>query len=466
MAKAHISKRTVDAAAPAGRDTFVWDDELIGFGLKVTPSGAKSYVYQYRMGGRGSPTRRYTIGRHGAGLTPDLARDRAKKLAASVVNGVDPLEQERAGRREREEAERLATRSNVRAVVDRFVETHVAANWSSTDAAAVPLRRYVIGLVGDKLIADVTKSDVAAIIDSVPAAQVAMRRKLWAIMSKFFRWAVARGEIETSPMDGMEAPPAPASRDRVLSDDELRLAWNATSSLGEPFGPLYRLLIITGQRRDEVAGMDWAELDRDAQLWRLPKERAKNGIASDIPLSGLAVAELDRLAGVASTDPARRKWPRRGFVFTTTGETAVSGYSRAKRRWDAALAQLAAKERDEPVENVKVPRWTVHDLRRTLATGLQRLGVRFEVTEAVLNHVSGARSGVAGVYQRYAWTTEKRAALEAWATHVVLVEAGLDETSGGRLVAEIARALFGLARGEIEGANVIPLDLGRARKSN
>jgi integrase len=463
VAKAHISKRVVDAAAPADRDAFVWDDELVGFGLKVTPSGRKSYIFQYRMGGRSTPTRRYTIGRHGAGLTPDLARDRAKKLAALIVNGVDPLEQERSEREQRQEAERLAERSNVRAVVDRFVETHVAANWSSEAAAAVPLRRNLVGLVGDKLIAEVTKADIAEVVDSVPARQAASRRKLWAIMSKFFHWAAARGEIEASPMDGMEAPPTPPSRDRVLSDDELRLAWKATAKLNAPFGPLYRLLIITGQRRDEVAGLDWSELDRPSAVWRLPKERAKNGKASDIPLSTLAVAELDRLAGVAGAGEATRKWPRRGLVFTTTRETAVSGFSRAKRRWDAALAQLAADERDEPIEAISIPRWTIHDLRRTLATGLQRLGVRFEVTEAVLNHVSGARSGVAGVYQRYAWANEKRAALDAWATHVRLIEVGLDEESAGRLIGKIARGLFELARAETAGTNVVPISAAARR---
>lgn len=452
MAKAKISKRTVDAASRADRDYFVWDEELTGFGLKVTPAGAKSYIFQYRMGGRGSPTRRYTIGRHGAGLTPDLARERAKKLAASVVNGVDPLAAERAESAARKVQDELAARANVAAAVRRFVETHVAANWSDDEAAAGPLRRHLVAMHGDRLLAELTPADIAAVVDGIPARQVALRRKLWAIMGKFFRWAAARGEIAASPMADMEAPPAPASRDRVLSDAELRLAWKATGDLGAPFGPLYRLLILTGQRREEVSGLEWLELDRAERLWRLPAARAKNGVAHDVPLSDLAVAEIDAIAGVDVVAKKDRKWPRRGLVFTTTGKTAVSGYSRAKSRWDTAIEKLAA---EEDADAPPLPRWVIHDLRRTLATGLQRLGVRFEVTEAVLNHVSGARGGVAGVYQRYGWAEEKRAALVSWAQHVVLVDAGLDERTGGALVAALAKAM--LAVGRDPDSNVVPI---------
>lgn len=413
MATGRVTKGAVDALQAGARNVFLWDTRLRGFGVKVTPSGAKTYVYQYRLGGRGSPTRRYTIGRHGDGLPPDLARERAEKLAAKVVHGIDPLEEERAERAER------AGRVTFRDAAKRFVETHVAANWKSApEAASRPLRLHVTPVLGAKPLAEIKRADVAAMLDRIPIEQVALRRTVYAVTSKLFAWAVARGEIESSPLDKFEAPPLPASRDRVLSEEELRYAWKATAGLEYPFGPLYRILILTGQRRDEVAGLRWAELDRAGALWRLPKERAKNAVASDVHLTARVVAELDALAGCDGVDEAERKWPRRGLIFTTTGKTPVSGFSRAKRRWDAEIRALIAKERKEPAEQVTVPRWVVHDLRRTLATGLQRLGIRFEVTEAVLNHVSGARSGVAGVYQRYGWEAEKRAALEAWARHV------------------------------------------------
>jgi integrase len=145
-------------------------------------------------------------------------------------------------------------------------------------------------------------------------------------------------------------------------------------------------------------------------MWHLPAERAKNGFAFDLPLSSLAVQELAAMKGKGD------KWPRKGLLFSTTGKTPVSGFSKAKARLDAEIAKLNDEEPLAP--------WRLHDLRRTLATGMQRLGVRFEVTEAILNHVSGAKSGVAGVYQRHDWADEKRTAIEAWACHVagLLVE--------------------------------------------
>jgi integrase len=198
----------------------------------------------------------------------------------------------------------------------------------------------------------------------------------------------------------------------VLTNEELRLAWHAAEGLGYPFGPLVRLLLLTGQRREEVAGLRWQELNRGAAAWTLPRERAKNCKSHLVPLSQPAIGLLDGIARSA-------KWPRTGFVFTTTGATPVSGYSRAKRRLDEAMIDLLNEEDQDAEEEVSaVPPWRLHDLRRTVATGLQRLGIRFEVTEAVLNHVSGVRSGVAGVYQRHDWAEEKRDALEKWAAAV------------------------------------------------
>jgi integrase len=197
-------------------------------------------------------------------------------------------------------------------------------------------------------------------------------------------------------MAGMERPSGPASRDRVLEDWELKLVWQASHKLGSPFGPLVRLLILTGARREEVAGLSWAELREDAAMWHLPAERAKKGNPLDLPLTSLALQELAALKGKGD------KWPRKGLLFSTTGKTPVSGFSKAKARLDAEIAKLN--------EGEALNAWRLHDLRRTLATGMQRLGVRFEVTEAILNHVSGAKSGVAGVYQRHNWADEKRTA--------------------------------------------------------
>jgi integrase len=254
---------------------------------------------------------------------------------------------------------------------------------------------------------------------------VALRRNVYAVVRRLLRWAKGRGDVESNPLEDFEAPVSATARDRVLTDQELRWVWLASASLGYPFRALYRLLTATGQRREEVSALDWRELNRAAAEWTLPAARAKNGIASIVHLSALAIAELDEIAG-------EERWPKRGLVLSTTGKTPVSGYSKGKARLDAALMKLARAEAveagDDP-EHVEIAPWRVHDLRRTFATGMQRLGVRFEVTEAVLNHVSGSKAGVAGVYQRHDWRDEKRDALNAWAAHVERIVSGVEETN-------------------------------------
>jgi integrase len=159
------------------------------------------------------------------------------------------------------------------------------------------------------------------------------------------------------------------------------------------------MLLVTGQRREEVAGMRWSELDRELREWTIPGERTKNSKTHVVPLSSLAVRLIDVLA-------ASQAWPAKGPVFTTRGDVPISGFSKIKKQLDASMCREAAHRELSP--------WRMHDLRRTLATGLQRLGVRFEVIEAILNHVSGSKSGIAGVYQRHEWASEKREALERW----------------------------------------------------
>lgn len=399
MATGKITKRSVDAATAGATDVFLWDEALKGFGLKVTRNGAKTYLLQYRMGGRGSPTRRHTIGRHGSPWTPTTAREEAERLLTQVARGVDP----RAAEIERE---RVAADLAFDGYVERYLREYGVKRWRPSTYPTVEsnLRRYVVPVLDRKPLSDIGRSDLVALFDSLPTGKPALPRNVYAHTSKLFSWAVERGDIDRSPFDGLKAPPTVASRERTLSDDEVRRVWLAAETLGYPFGPMIRLLLLTGQRRDEVAALSWAECDRALVEWTLPAARAKNGKTHEVPLSKAALAILDKLAGSEA-------WPRTGLIFTTTGKTPASGHSRAKTRLDGAMVTLAPEERLTP--------WRIHDLRRTVATGLQRLGVRFEVTEAVLNHVSGSRSGVAGVYQRHNWRDEKRAALDAWADHVL-----------------------------------------------
>jgi integrase len=394
MASEKITKRTVDAVRPGPREMFIWDAELRGFGLRVTPKGSKSYVLQYRMGGRESRTQRYTIGKHGSPWTPEGARKEAERLLIMVRQHTDPVD---ADRQRRRQAVELAFDS----YVDGFTKTYLERRWKQWQLGAGVLRREVIPVLRNKPLPRIQRSDLNPIWDRLQD-RPAVARLTHATLRKLFRWTVSRGDLDRSPMEGMEAPPAVPARDRVLSDEELRVVWECLPTLGWPFEPYFKLLILTAQRREEVAGMDWSELSREKSEWVLPGRRTKNAKEQQLPLSRLAKTVLEEIAEGES-------WPRRGLVFSTTGATPISGFSKAKRRLDQLMSEALGG---------RFNAWRAHDIRRTVATGLQRLGVRLEVTEAVLNHVSGSRSGIVGVYQTWHWGPEKRAALEAWAEHV------------------------------------------------
>jgi len=400
MPTKRVNKTNVDALVLAQGETFLWDDDLHGFGVKATAAGAKSYLIQYRIGGRGAKARRLTIGKHGSPRTPTTARTEAERLLLQVRQGFDVAELKR-------EKARQAQDLGFKSYVDRFVELCLKERWErSWKEAERELRRHVVPVLRDKPLPELTRTDLKAVLDRL-RGKAATRRKVYAILRRMFRWAVSEGDLDRNPLEGMEAPPIPRSRDRVLADWELRLAFEAAGRLGRPFGPLIRLLILTGQRMKELADADWSELDRAETLLKIPAIRAKNRRATDVALSEAIVEELDAIAGGPD-------WPVRGFVFTTTGRTPVSGLSKAKRHLDEGIQNLAL-ERDEQRD---ISGWCYHDLRRTFATGMQRLGVRFEVTEALLNHISGSRGGVAGIYQRHDWKDEKREALRAWDAHV------------------------------------------------
>lgn len=264
------------------------------------------------------------------------------------------------------------------------------------------LRLHIKPVLREKALPTMTRPDVVAVFDRMPAEQVANRRNVFAVLRRLFRWAVSRGDISASPMEGMETPRAVKPRERWLSDKELARVWLHAPKCHHCFGPIVRLLIVTGQRREEIGGLQWEELDRDEREMRLSGARTKNGEPTLVPLNDLAIAELDQVAGSEA-------WPRRGRVFPTATSAAFTAYHKGKTKLDKLISQ----DGGAPMQP-----WRLHDLRRTLATGFQRLGVRFEVTEAVLNHVGGSRSGVAGIYQRHDWKPEKREALVMWNDHL------------------------------------------------
>lgn len=391
MATGKITKRSVDSFSVGNRDQFLWDEDLKGFGLKLTPNGARSYVYQYRLGGREAKVRRYTIGSHGSPWTPTTARDEAVRLTYIVAQGFDPVARDM-------ERRRVDVELAFEAYSARFLGSCTGVGWRRMVERT--LRLHAVPVLGKKAVPGITRSDITSVLDRIPVTNAALRRNTFAVLRRLFRWATARGDIERSPFEGMDTPPAVAARERVLTDPELAAVWKATDGISRLFGSIIKMLIVTGQRREEVAGLDWRELDRASTTWTLPKERVKNGNSNLVPLNDLALQLLDQTAG-------SQEWPKRGLVFATSGGKSFSGFAKGKAQLDKRLGW------DDAIEP-----WRIHDLRRTLATGLQRLGTRFEVVEAVLNHVSGSKSGVAGIYQRHDWANEKRMALQAWGRHI------------------------------------------------
>lgn len=257
-----------------------------------------------------------------------------------------------------------------------------------------------------KRVQDIAKRDILDLSDDIVdrgGGQSANRTL--ATVRKFFSWCVERHIIGHSPCTGVKDPVAKVSRNRVLTDDEIRWLWQAATECAFPFGTLAKALLLTGQRRDECAAMCDPEIDPDAKRWTILGARAKNGKPHDVPLSDAMLAVLD----------SPRVKSKVGFLFTTNGRTHITGYSKAKREIDAAMLAATRAERGP---DFLIPNWRFHDLRRTVAIGMARLGIALPVIEKVLNHTSGSFSGIVSVYQRHHYLDEKRHALETWARHI------------------------------------------------
>jgi integrase len=229
-----------------------------------------------------------------------------------------------------------------------------------------------------------------------------------------FTWLQHQRRVTSNPCTGLHRPAAPRARERTLSNDEIRLFWQACAEVGEPFGSVFKLLLLAGARLNEVAGMRRDELREDG-TWHLPGNRTKNKRPHTVPLPPAAHAFIAAAPG------------QKQIVFSTTGRTPPSGWSRAKARLDTKMLAIARMERGA---EVTIAPWRLHDLRRTAVTGMAELGIRPDVIELVVNHVSGTRGGIAGVYNRSELQPERREALKRWSRHVV----GLLAPQSGKVV--------------------------------
>lgn len=398
MARA-LTTRTVEAAKPADKRQELPDPGLSGLYLVVQPSGAKSWALRYRYAGK---PRKLTLGKWPVmGLA--AARAAASEAIEAVERGNDPGATKRATKHARLEVQ-LSERDKIKTLLEQYGRLHLS-KLKTGHHVKRELERHVRAIWGERDIHDITKRDVIDLLDGIAdSGRVVTANRVRAYLGKFLNWCVERDILDISPAMGVKAVAKERARERVLTDEEIRLFWAACTAEGQPWGHLGKLLLLTGQRLGEVVNMTDREVSGD--LWHLTADRTKNARAHDVPLSEAArdvLGAVERVKGDA------------GYVFTTNGVSALRGYHKGRNHIAKRMIEIVSKERGEAVE---IPHWTFHDLRRTAATGMARLGIPVRVTEAVLNHVSGTAGGIVSVYQRHDYADEKRAALDAWARFV------------------------------------------------
>jgi integrase len=386
---------------PEGKtDAIYFDDDIPGFGYRLRASGDKvgrSWVAQYRHAGQ---TRRITLG-SAAVLSSEQARGEAKRILAQAA-----LKQDPASERKR------------RATADRFTFIALVEQYLATKESTVRSRtftetkRYLqssayFGPLFNVPVDAITRRDVAArvLVITQKNGQVAAARARTAL-SAMFTWAMEHGLAESNPTIGSAKPKAPPSRERVLSDQELLAIWKATGDETD-FNRIVRLLITTGQRRSEVGGIAWTEIDTERTKWTIPAERAKNGRGHEVPLGSLAAEIIASVPEVVD----------RNLLFGVRNDRGFSSWAEHKRQVDKRLGD-------------QVKPWTLHDLRRTAATRMCDIGIEPHVVEQILNHQSGTRrglSGVGGVYNKSKYAIAVLKAVEQWDRHLRALIEGRDE---------------------------------------
>ena len=388
--RAKITKRRVDGLKPGD---ILADDAIKGFVARRLNSGVVSYGFRYRDKTTGRQ-RWIGLGLHGS-ITPDEARDLAKRRAGEVAAKRDPVAERKAERAKAARA-RDADANTVDAILDNFLIRHVRKNaLRRGDEVERVFKVYVRPRIGKKSIYDLRRRDVVEMLDAIEDQNgPVMADRVLAHVRKALNWQAARDDQFIPPIvRGMaRTKPLDRARKRMLSDEEIRDLWEGLDKVAAPapFPAYMRALLLTAQRRDEVARMRWEEIE--GETWIIPAERYKTNVANAVPLTDATRALFGTLQ-------------KKGYVFSTTnGKRPFSGFSKAKRALDERIAELRKKDERKPM-----PHWVLHDLRRTARSLMSRAGVHSDIAERVLGH---AIPGVRGVYDRHSYEAEKRDALE------------------------------------------------------
>jgi integrase len=416
------------------KDRLVFDIACPGLGVRVTAKGTKSFIAQWTD----PATRRKVrepLGIWGS-ITIDQARAAARARLGDVAKGINPkaerMRRQADAAREREDVERKRAESayTFRVLAEEWAALHLAHKKPRYAAEAIRAIYHGLPELIGRPAAQINRADAVDALDKiVKAGKAVTAGRTMAYARACFSWAVKRDKVPANPFADLPVSAGKTERERVLTDTELAEVWLASGMLGYPFGPLYKMAILTLQRRECVAAMRWSELDGDLSRWSIPGPKMKSGKPHDVQLSEAARAVLRGIARVKGCD----------FVFSTTSErasrtdaqprgnrkrepTPISGFSQGKKYLDAVIqnarAEAAKAARCDPVPLVP---WRLHDLRRTGVTKLAELGFDSIVVDKLLAHQPAKLRGVAAVYQRHEFTRERAAALNAWAQHVLRV---------------------------------------------
>ena len=397
--KRTLTDKGVKALKPAAKPYEVMDTEVRSFGLRVLPSGVKSFVLYRRFPGSANPVRR-SLGTYGV-LSLAEAREKGRQWNALAEKGLDPAIETVRRREAEQEAKREQETNTFGAAFEAYLKRK-ASKLKSGPKIESEIRREFAGWM-QKPLADIDQREVKTAIQAVMDRGAATQaHTIFAMLRGFLNWVVDTGDfnLAASPCNGIKPAVLIGERNirsRTLKDYEIGTFWHAAEAMGYPFGKLFQLLALTALRRDEAANAEWSEIDFESGLWVIPGSRMKNGAAHAIPLTPDIVALLESLPRFTGGD----------FVFSTTGgRRPVSGFSKAKARLDKLMAAELA-EQGKPFEN-----FVLHDVRRTCRTRFSGLaGVEDTVRELLLAH---ARPGLHKVYDLHLYQEEKAAALTLW----------------------------------------------------
>lgn len=389
MSTIRLTDATCRTRPPETGYLEIWDTDLKGFGIRISPKGRRSFMVLTRVDGK---QRRTTLGTFPETKLAD-ARDAARQIIADARRGVAPGERQRQERqhRERRRAKTFST------LAEQFIADH-ASTLRTGDETARLLRKHAVPRFGEVPAEEITRAEMRAFLTGIAENTPIQAVNLRAAIRKMYNWAKDHELLDVNPAAGRLLNVRRAEREKVLTADEIAKVWQAAEAIGYPFGPFTQALMLLLQRRDETAGMRWSELDLDTGTWSIPGERAKNGKGHVVPLAPQAIALLKSLPitgdCVFSSGRSSRK------LAGPAQDFPISGFSKAKKQLDALSG---------------VEGWTFHDLRRTGSTHMRSIGVDRLAVSKVLNH---AESGVTAVYDRYSMDPEKRNALERWANQV------------------------------------------------